>query len=143
MSPSELVNQHMLLLSLETIRIYLGLLVLQVAYIYIIMLLFSCSKQQHVANLFQLTLFCHDVHIFTFFMKIKDYDDVLDLELDSMDKFVLQCLAFYQVCNFPPFDPFSVELVLCFRSQNMYLCDKFQSHLRTCRNNCFLSMLHY
>ena len=53
-----------------------------------------------------------------FFMKIKDYDDVLDLELDSMDKFVLQCLAFYQVCNFPPFDPFSVELVLCFRSQN-------------------------
>jgi len=27
---------------------------------------------------------------------IKDYDDVLDLELDSMDKFVLQCLAFYQ-----------------------------------------------
>ena len=51
-------------------------------------------------------------------MKIKDYDDVLDLELDSMDKFVLQCLAFYQVCNFPPFNPFSVELVLCFRSQN-------------------------
>ncbi|RLM86183.1 tetratricopeptide repeat(TPR)-containing protein-like [Panicum miliaceum] len=28
--------------------------------------------------------------------QIKDYDDVLDLELDSMDKFVLQCLAFYQ-----------------------------------------------
>ncbi|GJN10543.1 hypothetical protein PR202_ga28644 [Eleusine coracana subsp. coracana] len=27
---------------------------------------------------------------------IKDYDDVLDLELDSMDKFMLQCLAFYQ-----------------------------------------------
>ncbi|TVU19671.1 hypothetical protein EJB05_35834 [Eragrostis curvula] len=27
---------------------------------------------------------------------IKGYDDVLDLELDSMDKFVLQCLAFYQ-----------------------------------------------
>ena len=74
-------------------------------------------------------------------MKIKDYDDVLDLELDSMDKFVLQCLAFYQVCNFPPFDPFSVELVLCFRSQNLVLCDKFQSHLRICRNNCFLSML--
>jgi hypothetical protein len=39
----------------------------------------------------------------SFVMKIKDYDDVLDLELDSMDKFVLQCLAFYQVCNFPPF----------------------------------------
>ncbi|RYQ80816.1 hypothetical protein Ahy_Scaffold1g106965 isoform A [Arachis hypogaea] len=27
---------------------------------------------------------------------IKDYDAALDLELDSMDKFVLQCLAFYQ-----------------------------------------------
>ncbi|ONM27966.1 Suppressor of RPS4-RLD 1 [Zea mays] len=27
---------------------------------------------------------------------IKGYDDVLDLELDSMDKFVLQCLSFYQ-----------------------------------------------
>lgn len=29
--------------------------------------------------------------------QVKDYDAVLDLELDSMDKFVLQCLAFYQV----------------------------------------------
>ena len=28
---------------------------------------------------------------------MKDYDAALDLELDSMDKFVLQCLAFYQV----------------------------------------------
>lgn len=27
---------------------------------------------------------------------VKDYDAALDLELDSMDKFVLQCLAFYQ-----------------------------------------------
>ncbi|URE00095.1 Tetratricopeptide repeat protein [Musa troglodytarum] len=27
---------------------------------------------------------------------VKDYDAVLDLEHDSMDKFVLQCLAFYQ-----------------------------------------------
>lgn len=27
---------------------------------------------------------------------IKDYDAALDLELDSMEKFVLQCLAFYQ-----------------------------------------------
>jgi len=25
--------------------------------------------------------------------------------------------------------------------KTMYLCDKFQSHLRICRNNCFLSML--
>lgn len=30
-------------------------------------------------------------------VKIKDYDAALDLELDSMEKFVLQCLAFYQV----------------------------------------------
>jgi hypothetical protein len=30
--------------------------------------------------------------------QVKDYDAALDLELDSMDKFVLQCLAFYQVC---------------------------------------------
>ncbi|KAK9930146.1 hypothetical protein M0R45_027200 [Rubus argutus] len=28
---------------------------------------------------------------------VKDYVAVLDLELDSMEKFVLQCLAFYQV----------------------------------------------
>uniref|UniRef100_A0A2P2MBV0 Uncharacterized protein n=1 Tax=Rhizophora mucronata TaxID=61149 RepID=A0A2P2MBV0_RHIMU len=27
---------------------------------------------------------------------VKDYDATLDLELDSMEKFVLQCLAFYQ-----------------------------------------------
>ncbi|KAE8672583.1 Suppressor of RPS4-RLD 1 [Hibiscus syriacus] len=27
---------------------------------------------------------------------VKDYDAALDVELDSMDKFVLQCLAFYQ-----------------------------------------------
>ncbi|CAN1324635.1 Suppressor of RPS4-RLD 1 [Linum perenne] len=27
---------------------------------------------------------------------VKDYDATLDVELDSMDKFVLQCLAFYQ-----------------------------------------------
>ncbi|PHT56748.1 Suppressor of RPS4-RLD 1 [Capsicum baccatum] len=27
---------------------------------------------------------------------VKDYDSALDLELDSMEKFVLQCLAFYQ-----------------------------------------------
>ncbi|KAK9749557.1 hypothetical protein RND81_02G134300 [Saponaria officinalis] len=27
---------------------------------------------------------------------VKDYDAALDLELDSMDKFMLQCLAFYQ-----------------------------------------------
>ncbi|KAL4343737.1 hypothetical protein HN51_061997 [Arachis hypogaea] len=27
---------------------------------------------------------------------VKDYDAALDLELDSMDKFILQCLAFYQ-----------------------------------------------
>jgi hypothetical protein len=38
--------------------------------------------------------------IILFYLKIKDYDEVLDLELDSMDKFVLQCLAFYQVCSF-------------------------------------------
>lgn len=31
------------------------------------------------------------------FGQIKDYDAALDLELDSMEKFVLQCLAFYQV----------------------------------------------
>ncbi|RZR80270.1 hypothetical protein BHM03_00006265, partial [Ensete ventricosum] len=34
---------------------------------------------------------------------VKDYDAVLDLEHDSMDKFVLQCLAFYQashICYF-------------------------------------------
>lgn len=41
-----------------------------------------------------------------FSLKIKDYDDVLDLELDSMDKFVLQCLAFYQVHNLFPFNCF-------------------------------------
>lgn len=34
-----------------------------------------------------------------FWFQIKDYDAVLDIELDSMDKFVLQCLAFYQVFN--------------------------------------------
>ncbi|KAL0377874.1 UNVERIFIED_CONTAM: Suppressor of RPS4-RLD 1 [Sesamum radiatum] len=28
--------------------------------------------------------------------QVKDYDAALDLELDSMEKFVLQCLAFYQ-----------------------------------------------
>ncbi|KAG2385044.1 Eukaryotic translation initiation factor 3 subunit [Vigna angularis] len=28
---------------------------------------------------------------------VNDYDAALDLELDSMDKFMLQCLAFYQV----------------------------------------------
>ncbi|KAL0017275.1 hypothetical protein SO802_004344 [Lithocarpus litseifolius] len=27
---------------------------------------------------------------------VKDYDAALDFELDSMEKFVLQCLAFYQ-----------------------------------------------
>lgn len=30
-------------------------------------------------------------------MQVKDYDATLDLELDSVEKFVLQCLAFYQV----------------------------------------------
>ena len=30
-------------------------------------------------------------------MQVKDYDAALDLELDSMEKFILQCLAFYQV----------------------------------------------
>lgn len=34
---------------------------------------------------------------FYFMIKVKDYDAALDLELDSMEKFVLQCLAFYQV----------------------------------------------
>lgn len=29
--------------------------------------------------------------------QIKDYDKALKLELDSMEKFVLQCLSFYQV----------------------------------------------
>lgn len=33
-------------------------------------------------------------------MQVKDYDAALDLELDSMEKFVLQCLAFYQVTFF-------------------------------------------
>lgn len=32
-----------------------------------------------------------------YWSQVKDYDAVLDLELDSMEKFVLQCLAFYQV----------------------------------------------
>lgn len=32
--------------------------------------------------------------------QVKDYDAALDLELDSMEKFVLQCLAFYQVFFF-------------------------------------------
>ena len=32
-----------------------------------------------------------------FWHQIKDYDKALTLELDSMEKFVLQCLAFYQV----------------------------------------------
>ena len=31
---------------------------------------------------------------------MKDYDAALDLELDSMEKFVLQCLAFYQVVRY-------------------------------------------
>lgn len=29
--------------------------------------------------------------------QVKDYDATLDLDLDSMEKFMLQCLAFYQV----------------------------------------------
>lgn len=33
---------------------------------------------------------------------MKDYDAALDLELDSMEKFVLQCLAFYQVNKYMP-----------------------------------------
>lgn len=33
-------------------------------------------------------------------VQVKDYDAALDLELDSMEKFVLQCLAFYQVIYF-------------------------------------------
>jgi hypothetical protein len=44
------------------------------------------------------------IYYFFSFVKIKGYDDVLDLELDSMDKFVLQCLSFYQVCNLSPFN---------------------------------------
>ncbi|WVZ26291.1 hypothetical protein V8G54_004835 [Vigna mungo] len=35
---------------------------------------------------------------------VKDYDAALDLELDSMDKFVLQCLAFYQVAALTTID---------------------------------------
>lgn len=38
---------------------------------------------------------CHHA-IGQFREAVKDYDAALDLELDSMDKFVLQCLAFYQ-----------------------------------------------
>lgn len=30
-------------------------------------------------------------------IQVKDYDAALDVELDSVDKFVIQCLAFYQV----------------------------------------------
>jgi hypothetical protein len=28
---------------------------------------------------------------------VKDYDATVDVELDAVEKFVLQCLAFYQV----------------------------------------------
>lgn len=38
---------------------------------------------------------CHHA-IGQFREAVKDYDAALDLELDSMEKFVLQCLAFYQ-----------------------------------------------
>lgn len=29
--------------------------------------------------------------------QVKDYDATVDVELDAVEKFVLQCLAFYQV----------------------------------------------
>ena len=37
----------------------------------------------------------YDINVFIW--KVKDYGAAIDLELDSMDKFALQCLAFYQV----------------------------------------------
>jgi hypothetical protein len=73
---------------------------------------------QFSANLSLFFCFTLDVHIFFFPLKIKDYDDVLDLELDSMDKFVLQCLAFYQVRTLFFSSSFCVELVLYVRSQD-------------------------
>jgi len=48
-------------------------------------LIFGCIVRLSHYNVFQ-------------WSQVKDYDAALDLELDSMDKFVLQCLAFYQVC---------------------------------------------
>jgi len=61
-------------------------------------------EQQHVALfLLDFCFFMVFIYFISFFVKIKDYDDVLDLELDSMDKFVLQCLSFYQVCNLSSF----------------------------------------
>lgn len=79
--------------------------------------------------MFSFDLFHHGIHMYLFFfVKIKDYDDVLDLELDSMDKFVLQCLAFYQVWKFSPFSHFSVELVLVSELKIMYFHGNFQSH---------------
>lgn len=37
--------------------------------------------------------------------QVKDYDATVDVELDAVEKFVLQCLAFYQV----PRDVFFVD----------------------------------
>ncbi|KAG5623861.1 hypothetical protein H5410_009079 [Solanum commersonii] len=41
-------------------------------------------------------LYKEAVWAFSNLSPVKDYDAALDLELDSMEKFVLQCLAFYQ-----------------------------------------------
>ncbi|WVZ24465.1 hypothetical protein V8G54_003009 [Vigna mungo] len=53
---------------------------------------------------------------------IKDYDAALDLELDSMDKFVLQCLAFYQILPFFDSAPYSIGKEIA-----LYTASKFNS----------------
>lgn len=44
-----------------------------------------------------ISIVCFSHFTLIYWSQVKDYDAVLDLELDSMEKFVLQCLAFYQV----------------------------------------------
>lgn len=58
--------------------------------------LFSCCFCLQYSVLY-FNNFWHLIFEFYMMMKVKDYDAALDLELDSMEKFVLQCLAFYQV----------------------------------------------
>lgn len=59
--------------------------------------------------LIKMRVLVHIAHGAGLAMQVKDYDAALDLELDSMEKFVLQCLAFYQVssCQYDMF-PVSV-----------------------------------
>jgi hypothetical protein len=54
--------------------------------------------------------------------QVKDYDAALDLELDSMDKFVLQCLAFYQVCY----------TVKYYNSSRFLILEYLTKYLQTC-----------